>query len=314
MIQHRRFKLSPQRKKYVESRNETILKGDPLKPNPSDVNRYAMRVVKETEAMMTEVEAQVLALFNTEEAHKSIQKTTVVKSLVNEGMVMDGSAMDASISSMAIRLTNSIIKEWTKKFKIFGRVWTGSMITNVDKMSEKDLKRSMKKLSGGLTIKTDQLSGKTKDKILASATQASSLITTIGPEYAVDIQQAVARAISAESSSFKELQENIHSMLNAKHKKYRNKAFNVASDQMRKSYSAVTSSRMQDIGIDKYEWVWAGGANEARPYHRDVLNGQVFSLDNPPVIDQKTGERGGPSDTYYCRCFKRPIISFENKG
>ena len=312
-IQHRRFKLAPNRKKYVEGREDTTLRGDPVRANPQDVNRYAMMVVNETEMMMTEVESQVLALFNTKTAHESIQKTTVVKSLVDEGMVMDGVAMDASIAAMSIKLTNAIIKKWTKKFKVFGQVWTASMIDNVDKASARDLKRSMSKLSGGLTIKTDQLSGKTRDKILASAEQASSLITTIGPEYAVDIKQAVARAISAESSSFKQLQENIHSMLNEKHKKYKNKAFNVANDQMRKSYTAVTTSRMQDIGVDKYEWKWAGGGKTARPYHRDVLNGKIFSLSNPPVIDLKTGERGKPADSYFCRCYLVPIISFDNK-
>ena len=188
------------------------------------------------------------------------------------------------------------------------------MIGKSEKQSAKDLRRSMSKMSGGLTIDTNQLSEKTKDKLIASADQSSSLIKSIGAQYTTAVKEAVSRSVLNSSSSFSELQDSIQSMLNDKYRTHKNKAFNTAKDQTRKVYSNLTASRMQDIGAGTYIWRHSGGSQRPRCYHRDVLNGQTFSLDNPPIIDEKTGQRGKPGDLISCKCYMQPIISFENKG
>jgi hypothetical protein len=122
------------------------------------------------------------------------------------------------------------------------------MINITEKQSAKDLGKSMKKISGGLTIDTSQISSQTRDKIIASADQAASLIKSIGPQYTTQIKEAVARSITDSSSTFAELQSNIQSMLSEKYRTQKNKAFNVAKDQTKKAYSGITASRMQEIG------------------------------------------------------------------
>lgn len=61
------------------------------------------------------------------------------------------------------------------------------------------------------------------------------------------------------------------------------------------------------MGFDSFMWHTILDARE-RPLHRE-LNGKIFSFDNPPVIDERTGQRGLPGETYNCRCNLTPIMS-----
>ena len=47
-----------------------------------------------------------------------------------------------------------------------------------------------------------------------------------------------------------------------------------------------------------------------RPLHKE-LNNKIFRFDNPPIIDERTGQRGLPGETYNCRCSMVPIIDKE---
>jgi uncharacterized protein with gpF-like domain len=299
-VKHRKMTLSGQRKKWVEGR-DTTLRGDPVRLNPRTAEQYADEVVKMVRAMHLDISSQVEKLFAKPVAKTAVQKT-------------DDVAMDASISSMAVALTDKLANKWIQRFASFGDSWTKRMMTKATELSARDLGRSMEKLSGGLTIDTNQLSDKTKDKMIASADQASSLIKSIAPQYTSSVKEAVSRSIVDSSSSFSQLQKTIHDSLQDKYKSQKNKAFNVAKDQMRKSYTAIAEGRMKDLGVGEYIWRHAGGSVNPRDYHLNVLNGQKFSLDNPPVIDPKTGVKGKPGDLPFCSCYMEPIISFDKKG
>ncbi len=310
-IKHSKLKLSGQRTKWVQGR-DVSLKGAPTRINPQEVNAIAKEVTALVDRMNSDLTSQITRLFETPTAKKSIQKTDDVASLEEAGVV-SGVAMDASISALAISLTDKLVKKWSKRFDSFGDLWAESMIKKVEKKSAKDLHKSMEKLSGGLNIDTSQISGNTRDKILASTDQAASLIKSIGSQYSAAVKEAVSRSIVDTSSSFEELQASIQSMLKDKYKTHKNKAFNVAKDQIKKSYTGITASRMQELGSGEYEWAHAGGSKNPRDYHRDVLNGQTFTLDNPPIIDPKTGARGKPGDLPFCNCYMIPKITFGNK-
>lgn len=315
-VKHRKLKLTGQRTKWVQGR-DVNLRGTPTRINPQNVNAMAAPVTEMFDKMHKDVYSQITRLFETSTAKNSIQKTEQVKSLEDAGMVtgtaISSVAMDASISEQAIKLTNKLVDKWTKRFESFGTSWADNMMKKVEKQSAKDLHKSMEKISGGLDIDTSQISDKTRDKILASTDQATSYIKSIGPEYTTQIKEAVSRSIVDSSSSFEELQKSIHGALTDKYKNHKNKAFNVAKDQIKKSYTGLTASRMQDIGVDSYVWRHSGGSVHPRDLHRDVLNGQTFSLSKPPIIDEKTGVRGKPGDLPFCNCYMEPVISFDNK-
>lgn len=71
--------------------------------------------------------------------------------------------------------------------------------------------------------------------------------------------------------------------------------------------SSYRDSRYKEAAID--EWVWSSSHDErVRPLHRK-LNGQKFSFNNLPIIDERTGEKGTPGQAYGCRCSMIPLIS-----
>lgn len=222
----------------------------------------------------------------------------------------DGFAMDASISVKARHLMNKLIRKWEKHFNLYADNFADSMIKTVTKQSSADLKKAGEKLSGGMTIKTDTLSQRTKDIIYASTDESSSLIKTLASNYTTSVKEAVSRSIASNTSSLTQLREEIHAGLQDKYKVQRNKAKNVALDQARKAYSNIGASKMQDAGLDQYIWRHSGGSQNPRSYHKNTLAGKTFSLSDPPVIDLKTGEKGKPGDAINCKCFMEPVISF----
>lgn len=62
------------------------------------------------------------------------------------------------------------------------------------------------------------------------------------------------------------------------------------------------------LGIGEYIWRTMRD-DRVRKCHR-LLEGQTFSWDNPPVVDDSTGFRGHPGDAANCRCF--PILVYRH--
>lgn len=97
----------------------------------------------------------------------------------------------------------------------------------------------------------------------------------------------------------------------------------IADDQTAKATEAMMLARCRNAGIKRVMWVHSGVSMKPRDYHKrrwdghtgkfngkpNGLNGYVFNIDNPPVIDLKTGERGFPAQLINCHCNLLPVIS-----
>lgn len=75
---------------------------------------------------------------------------------------------------------------------------------------------------------------------------------------------------------------------------------------------ATTSYLQAKYRQEGFEWFrWHTNLDgRERPLHRKLHN-QVFRFDNPPVIDERTGQRGLPAETYNCRCTFSPVATKE---
>jgi len=61
-------------------------------------------------------------------------------------------------------------------------------------------------------------------------------------------------------------------------------------------------ARARDAGIRRYRW---SASHDVRVRHRHKeLDGKTISLDNPPVVDIKTGRRAHAGEDFQCRCGK----------
>ena len=73
--------------------------------------------------------------------------------------------------------------------------------------------------------------------------------------------------------------------------------------------SSYLTAKYTAEGFDKFRWEAIIDGRE-RPLHKK-LNGQIFMFDDPPIIDERTGQKGLPSQTYNCRCSFSPVIDGE---
>ena len=94
----------------------------------------------------------------------------------------------------------------------------------------------------------------------------------------------------------------------------------IAHDQVNKAAERFCVEKWKRQGCKKVKWVHEG-ATEPRRYHLrkwngvsgkrtgrpNGLNGYIFDIDKPPVINQKTKERGYPGQMINCHCRLVPI-------
>ncbi len=82
--------------------------------------------------------------------------------------------------------------------------------------------------------------------------------------------------------------------------------------------SKYREERYTRAGLKRYKWLtsedsrvrptaYARAHGDASNNHR-ILNGKIFSWDEPPIVDSATGRRCNPGEDYGCRCVAVPII------
>lgn len=84
------------------------------------------------------------------------------------------------------------------------------------------------------------------------------------------------------------------------------KALFLARNESALATTSYLIAKYQSEGINIYKWS-SSHDERVRELHRK-LDGQVFTFDNPPIIDDRTQQRGHPAQTYNCRCVMIPQI------
>jgi len=223
-------------------------------------------------------------------------------------------ATDASIASIARINLNKLLRYITKLTQANAVKMSERMVGGLDRQSKVGLKSSLKKISEAMELKGGIDLPDVRDAFTASVNVNVDLIKTMTGDYVSAVRGAVNRSIQR-GGGLESLIPDIEKFLKKEALKTRNKAKNVALDQTRKAYSALNSARMRRMNLQEFEWVHSGGGQRPRELHKipypDGLNGGIFSLDDPPVIDEKTGERGIPGQLPNCECTMRPIVRFD---
>jgi SPP1 gp7 family putative phage head morphogenesis protein len=263
-----------------------IVEGKPLNPSAAVEQRYftALRVL--IERMVAETEFELKALYRTEHAEAFF-------------------AQDASVSSQARILTNALIKKYTELFTSLSKPTAERFAAESDASSDIAVKSSIRHLSDELTLSTKTItSGPLNDILSATITENVALIKSIPAQYLGGVQGAVMRSITT-GNGMQDLVPYLQ-----KHKGITlRRARMIAQDQTKKTFSALSKARMEKIGVAEYEWLHTAGSRHPRKLHI-AMNGNVYRYDDPPVIDEKTGERGIPGQAINCACRMRPILNF----
>lgn len=287
----RKPKLSREKSKWAKNR-DVYLQGLPLNYSASLRVRYEKELRTLAMKMTSETKRQIIKLFNGEAANEYFERQEEL------------AAMDESISSSSKSLMNKLYNKFYKLFAKKADDLAKNMINGANNTSKVALKSSINKLTGGLTLKTNFIPSGLKEVIKSSTAENVSLIKSIPEEYFKQITGSVMRSITT-GTGLKGLIKDI--------KKYEGvtdrRAKNIAIDQTRKAYNSINKQRMISAGFTKFKWLHSGGGQYPRKDHIE-MNGNIYSFDDLPIIDKKTGERGIPGQAINCGCTMQPVYEF----
>ena len=218
-------------------------------------------------------------------------------------------SQDDSITSQMRITLNKLKLKYDKYFKYKSKYLVKQFLKKSLKYSFFTFNNSFK--NKDFTIRQKYITEELKETIKASIYENVNLIKSINNRYFEEISGAVYRSIN-NGKGLNWLKEEL-----LKYKEMTKKRSKlIASDQTHKVYSNIQIKNMSSNGIKYFKWVHSGGGKNPREFHKadfpKGLNGGIFSIENPPVIDKNTGEKGYPGTLPFCRCSMIPIIKFEN--
>lgn len=153
----------------------------------------------------------------------------------------------------------------------------------------------------GLNIIEPELSEEQLNEIAESYTNNMQYYVKNWAEKRIPLmREEVKKAIL---SGFRE--DEVQKMLMKEYNIGKNKAKFLAHNEtsiMLAEYKKVT---YKEMGFNEFIWQTIRDGRE-RPLHY-ALNATIWEFDNPPVIDERTGQKGLPGETYNCRCNLVPI-------
>ena len=261
------------------------LKGKPLNYPAPVMSRYAFVLEDAVKRMTTEAAYEINGLFQTKPFRGYF-------------------AQDASVSSQARILTNALMAKFDDFFAAFAKDAAKTMVNEANNASNTAVRMSLREIVPHVTLDPAFFSGDMKEVFSAAVNENVTLIRSISSRYMTQVQSAVMRSITTGNGlqtliPFLQQQEGIA----------KKRATFIAEDQTRKCYASLNMLRMQKAGVNQYEWLHSAGGQHPRKLHVR-MSGNVYDITRPPVIDDRTGERGHPGQLVNCRCRAVPLISF----
>lgn len=95
-------------------------------------------------------------------------------------------------------------------------------------------------------------------------------------------------------------------MLQKEYKIAKDKAKFLAQNETSILMAHLKKNLYKEMGFTHFRWHAIMDA-KVREEHAH-LNGTVWAFSNPPIIDERTGQKGLPGETYNCRCGLTPVM------
>lgn len=280
------MKIKQSSKEWAETRGAALV-GAPLKPSHDAERFYRVTLQKAVERMRKDYEREL----------KKQLKPAIKKA-----------AMDMNIATQLGFMFGGLEDKWGKFFGKLSRNLAGRVVNRINQTSKRNLDASLKDLSGGLTIKTPKMPAAMLSEMQAATRVNVGLIKSIQSQYHEKVFQAVMNNVG-DAESIKGAAEKLVSQTYHIGETVSERAAFIARDQTAKLTTATNASRMKSAGVTRFRWRHSGGSYDPRKLHLSY-DGQEFDIDNPPIIDERTGERGLPGQAINCRCYMVPIIDF----
>ncbi|WP_051074109.1 minor capsid protein [Rhizobium freirei] len=267
--------------------SDKAIVGKPLISNAAIAEKYAKSVQAMIREMARDTVAELKAMFSA------------------PGYALDGDHFggveNGSPAARSQIILNKLMRKYRGKFDDLATMATDRMIKATLKHVDTTAGLSLREMGAGLEL-PDFWSARLREIVAASTKEATQLIRTIPERFLSQVQGQTMRAITSGRGM-----ADLTPFLAKKYGQNLRKAKNVALDQTRKAYSNLSAQRMQDAGVEEFEWRHSHGGHDPRKQHQG-WNGKVFRYDDPPV-DETFGPVL-PGQAINCKCFARPRLKF----
>jgi len=234
-------------------------------------------------------------------------------------------AMDAEgtwLTTDVNKKLDSLGRKWGKNFEIFAKEHSKKFVEKMLRLSNTQIKQVLKDWFADqrLELFGQVIPTELKQIVNANIAYNVSLISDLPIRYRQRVVGAVMRSING-GGSLKQLTLEIARYNNMEYRE----AKNIAIDQTRKVYSNLTLHNCKRLGVQKMKWLHSHARKEPRPLHIRKFNGDysnyphvngldglVFDIDNPPVIQEEKGKQkeitGYPAQLPFCGCVMVAVL------
>lgn len=246
-----------------------------------------------------------------------------VVALMEKGFAQEpefGHAMDAKIPVSFQYQSKDLQTRFDKILERAGRIAAMRFLEKQTKYAARSFIRSILPLvesaEGSLMLKgsvIEPVNAVYAEQVVAENVK---LIRSIGSKYFDRIQKQVVSSLSQGGGGQKQVFDDLMKIKGVAERQ----AKLIARDQNAKIHGQLTVERMKAGGITKAKWIHSSAGKKPREYHKtkwdghseppNGLDGYIFEIGKPLVVDPKTGETGLPSSLVNCRCVAIPVIEF----
>jgi SPP1 gp7 family putative phage head morphogenesis protein len=193
-----------------------------------------------------------------------------------------------------------LLKAYSDMLKGWATQTASNMLMDVALRDEQAWQTMAKELSRGLREEIRNApTGQVMRQLLA---EQVGLIQSIPIEAAQRVHRLTLAGLE-DSTRFQEIAKEIQRTEEVT----TSRAVLIARTETARTAATLTQARAEHIGADSYIWRTSGDST-VRSDHKK-LNGKIFQWNNPPVADERTGERANPGCIWNCRCFAEPILT-----
>lgn len=224
---------------------------------------------------------------------------------IHRGQPAGDVAFDASISDQTRALLQAMLGRFEVVFEKLAPAAAERWANDINRASAAGLNNSLREIGAGLTINSAAMTAGITDTLQASIASNVALIKTIPEQYFQRIQNTVYQSIQ-QGKGLADVFTDVDKIGAVTQRR----ALLIARDQTSKATTAINVARMKANKIRKFEWLHSQGSRHPRPLHIGELNGRIFEIAKPPIIDENTGERGFPGQLIECGCRMIPVIEF----
>lgn len=219
-------------------------------------------------------------------------------------------ATDASAASILKSLMARLFTKWER---VFGNAASKLSKEFVDKSDGYAKASAFNSLSiAGIEQPIHAYNENVNATLGAYQTYNHTLITGIH----ADVHEKIYTAVMLSLTSPNPEEQGTSGILNALNSVggfTRKRAELIARDQTSKLYASLSDKRLEENGVEEFEWLHSAAGKEPRESH-ELMDGHIFKLNDPRMwtvggeFHLKKGDLGPPGWAIRCRCKKRPVI------